>query len=297
MTDALIAGIELGGTKAIALIARGQKILAEKRVPTTSPDETLGAVADWLGEQHRVAPFAALGIASFGPLGLDRSRPDYGYITATTKPGWDNADVVGRFADLRVPIGLDTDVNGAALSEGRWGAAQGCSSHVYLTIGTGIGGGLAINGAAVHGLVHPEMGHCRLRRRADDAFAGICSFHGDCLEGLASGPAITARTGLKGEAIPPDHPVWQDVAAEIAELLTSLILIASPQKILLGGGVGMGQPQLVPMIRDAVDARLSGYVAGLNRKALETMIINPALGDQAGPLGAIALGLDALARP
>ncbi len=151
-----------------------------------------------------------------------------------------------------------------------------------------------MNGTPVHGLVHPEMGHVRVRRVAGDAFAGMCPFHGDCLEGLVSGPALAARTGIRGEEITPDHPVWQYVAQEIAELMVTLILTASPQRILIGGGVGMGQPFLFPMIRDATDARLQNYVAGLDRATLDTLIIPPALGDQAGPLGAIALGISVI---
>jgi len=295
VSEDLIGGIELGGTKGVALVARGRNILACHRVPTTMPGKTLTALADWLREQHIETPLAALGVASFGPLGLDRTAADYGFITQTTKPGWSQTDVLGAFKSwFSGPIGFDTDVNGPALAEARWGAAANCSVHVYLTIGTGVGGGLVVNGTPVHGLVHPEMGHVRVRRVAGDAFTGMCPFHGDCLEGLVSGPALAARTGIRGEEITPDHPVWQYVAQEIAELMVTLILIASPQRILIGGGVGMGQPFLFPMIRDATDARLQNYVAGLDRATLDTLIIPPALGDQAGPLGAIALGISVI---
>ncbi|MDE2339633.1 MAG: ROK family protein, partial [Alphaproteobacteria bacterium] len=161
----LIAGVELGGTKGVALVARGQTILARERVPTTNPNETLGTLSNWLRAHHAESPFAALGIATFGPVGLDRAHPDYGHITRTPKPGWTQADVRGTFTRwFDGPVGFDTDVNGAALAEGRWGAAVGSSSHIYLTIGTGIGGGLVVNGAPVHGFVHPEMGHVRVRR-------------------------------------------------------------------------------------------------------------------------------------
>lgn len=295
MNETLIAGVELGGTKGVALIARGQEIVAQHRVPTTTPEETLGALSTWLQARYTETPFKALGIASFGPLGLRPERADYGYITQTTKPHWSNADVLGVFQRwFSGPIGFDTDVNGPALAEALWGASQGCTAHVYLTIGTGVGGGLVVNGQPVHGMVHPEMGHVRVRRVAGDRFAGICPFHGDCLEGLVSGPALAARTGIKGEALTPDHPVWSSVAQEIAELLVSLILIASPERIVIGGGVGMGKPFLFPLIRDAVAARLNGYVAGLDRAALHAVIVPPGLGDRAGPLGAIVLGLRAL---
>jgi fructokinase len=295
MTEPLIAGVELGGTKGVALLARGAEIVELHRVPTATPAETLGALSDWLKERFAQTPFAALGIASFGPLGLHRGARDYGFITSTPKPMWGHTNVIAPFsAWFQGPLGFDTDVNAAALAEERWGASQGCSTHVYLTIGTGVGGGLVLNGAPVHGFVHPEMGHVRVRRVLGDTFTGACPFHGDCLEGLVSGPALAARTGVKGEDLTPAHPVWGHVAQEIAELMVTLILTASPQKILIGGGVGMGQGVLFPLIRDAVADRLKGYVAGLDRAALDTLITPPALGDQAGPLGAIALGLNAL---
>jgi len=291
-----IAGIELGGTKGFALVAHDAEIIDSLRVTTTTPHETLSALSDWLHTRHKALAFDALGIASFGPLGLDRAKADYGYITKTTKPGWSDSDVVGTVRRwFGGPIGFDTDVAGAALAEQRWGAAQGTAVSSYLTIGTGIGGGLLVDGVPVHGLVHPEMGHVRVRRRAGDDFAGICPFHKDCLEGLASGPAIKARTGHAAEDLPDDHPVWTDVAAEIAELLVSLIMIASPHKILIGGGVGIGKPFLFAMIRDAVAARLQNYVVGVDRAALDALIQPPALGERAGPLGAIALGLSAAA--
>ncbi len=290
----LTAGIELGGTKGFALIARGTKILDTVRVTTTTPDETLGGLSDWLAQKHADEPFVALGISSFGPLSLNPTNNDYGFITKTPKPHWSDCDVVGTFSGwFKGPIGFDTDVAGAALAEGRWGAAQGSDAHIYLTIGTGIGGGLVVNGTPVHGLVHPEMGHVRVRRRSDDSFAGVCPFHGDCLEGLASGPAIKSRTGIAAENLPDTHPIWADVSAEIAELLVSLILITSPQKILIGGGVGMGKPFIFPLIRDVVAERLQNYVVGLDRKALDHLILPPALGEDAGPLGAIALALTA----
>lgn len=298
MTAPRIAGVELGGTKGVALIARDTEIIAEHRVPTTTPAETLGALATWLRDQHASAPFAALGIASFGPLSLKRDARDYGHITATPKPHWSGADVIGAFAAwFDGPIGFDTDVNGAALAEARWGAALGCSTTIYLTIGTGVGGGIVVDGKPVHGLIHPEMGHVRVRRVAGDTFAGICPYHGDCVEGLVSGPVLAARAGVAGDAIAADHPIWGTVAQDIAELLTGLILSVSPERIILGGGVGVGRMHLTPLIRDAVAERLGGYVAGIDRAALETLIIQPGLGDRAGPLGAIALGLNALQAP
>jgi fructokinase len=251
-------------------------------------------LAAWRGEGRE---FTAVGIGSFGPVGLDPDRPDFGWITTTPKPGWLNTDVLGYFAGrFDVPVGFDTDVTGAALAEGHWGASQGCDVHVYLTIGTGIGAGIVVAGAPLHGLVHPEVGHLRVRRRIDDDFAGSCPFHGDCIEGLASGPAIGARSGIAGAAIPPDHPVWSDVANELAELMAALILTVSPRRIVVGGGVGLGQPRLLEAIRRATAASLAGYVTGLDVVAMDALIRPAALGDDAGPLGAVALGLAALGR-
>lgn len=291
----LIGGVELGGTKAIALIAKGSEVLDELRTPTGEPGETLGALSAWLAQRHAVAPLAAIGIGSFGPLGLDPARADFGRITTTPKPGWAGTDVLGRFrAQFALPIGFDTDVKGAALAEGRWGAAQGCRSHVYITIGTGIGGGIVIDGRPLHGTTHPEIGHLPVRRGADASFAGVCPFHGDCLEGLASGPAIAARSGQGAETLPPDHPVWASVAGELAQLIMTLILTLSPQRILIGGGVGLGAQHLLPMVRAETLRLLGGYVAGLDEKAMAAVVRPPALGKRAGPLGAVALGLAAL---
>ena len=288
----LTGGLELGGTKCIALIARGPVILDSLTVPTSAPGLVLNTLVGWLAA---APPLAAIGIASFGPVGLDPRRTDFGYITTTTKPDWANVDVFGAVkARFDLPIGFDTDVAGAALAEGRWGAAQGCGVHVYLTIGTGIGGGIVVDGRAVHGLMHPEIGHIRVRREPHDSFAGNCPFHGDCLEGLAAGPAIAARTGVDAATLGPDAPVWQSVAAELAELMTTLIMTLSPERIVIGGGVGHGQPQLLPLIRAATAARLAGYVPTLDTAGLARLICAPGLGAQAGSLGAIALALDAL---
>ncbi len=296
-TAELFGGLELGGTKCVALVARGTVIVDTASFPTTDPATTLGAVTGWLAAaQARHGALAGIGIASFGPLELAPERAEYGRITRTTKLGWDDADILGAVrAGFAVPVGIDTDVGGAALAEARWGAATAARVSVYLTIGTGIGGGVVVDGRSVRGLVHPEMGHVRVRRRTSDHFAGACVFHGDCLEGLASGPAIAARTGQDGTTLPADHPVWRDVADEIAELATMLILTLGPQRIAIGGGVGQGQPQLLPMIRSAVAARLGGYVPLIDAAALDTLIGHPGLGDRAGPLGAIAVAMDACA--
>lgn len=287
----LVAGIELGGTKSIALIARGQEIVEIARMPTAQPAATLATLAAQLDAwQVEHGPVAAIGIGSFGPIDLDRASADYGRVTSTPKPGWTGVDLVGHFARrFAVPIGFDTDVAGAALAEQRWGAAQGCKVAVYLTIGTGIGGGVVVDGTPVHGLVHPEIGHLRVRRAAGDAFAGVCPFHGDCLEGLASGPAIAARTGMAGADIGEDHVVWATVAEEIAEAMAILILTMSPQRILIGGGVLQHRQQLFARIRTRTAELLAGYVVGVGVTELADIIRTPGLGDMAGPLGAVAL--------
>lgn len=294
----LVAGVELGGTKCIAVLARDRQIIARNRWPTgDDPAATLGTVSGWLAAVSRDEPFAALGIGSFGPLCLDVADPRYGYILNTPKPGWSGTDVIGRLAaGFDVPVGFDTDVAGAALAEGLWGASVGCSSHVYLTIGTGIGGGVVIDGKPLHGAVHPELGHIRVRRQTGDHFAGTCPFHRDCLEGLASGPAIAARAGKPAEALDDNDPVWHLIAHEIAELMSTLILTLSPQRIVIGGGVGQGQPALLPLIHAATARLLCGYLPGQSEAELREIIVHPAMGEDAGVFGAIALANAALER-
>jgi len=292
----LIAGVELGGTKSVAVLASDSTILDRIRIPTGDPASTLDALSSQLRSWADAgSTFSAIGIGSFGPVGLDPGRADFGHVTTTPKPGWSDTDVLGHFAErFDVPIGFDTDVNGAALAEGQWGAAQGATVHCYVTIGTGLGGGFVVHGRPLHGLVHPEIGHLRVVRRAGDEFAGTCPYHGDCVEGLVSGPAIAARTGLPGEAVGRDHPVWADVAAEIGQLIASLVLIASPQRIVLGGGVGLGQQWLLPAIRTAMVDSLAGYVAGVDAATAADLVVPAGLGDDAGPLGVVAIGTLAL---
>jgi fructokinase len=291
----LVAGIELGGTKSVALLGRATDVVERIRIPTDDPATTLDALSSHLLTWRAAHQFVAIGIGSFGPVGLDRGRADFGHVTTTPKPGWADVDVRGHFADrFDVPIGFDNDVNGAALAEVRWGAAQGCAVAIYLTIGTGIGGGVVVDGRPLHGLVHPEHGHFRVRRRADDDFPGACPYHGDCIEGLASGPAIAARAGGRAPTLPPEHPVWADVACELGELMATLVLAISPQRIVVGGGVGYGQRWLLPRVREATLRTLAGYVAALDARAIESLVVPAGLGDDAGPLGAVAIGLDAL---
>ena len=292
----LVAGVELGGTKCIAVLGRDRQIVKRAQWPTGGdPATTLGTIAEWLDAAARDQPFSALGIASFGPLRVDPATADYGCIVNTPKPGWSGANVLsgiaGRFAG---PVAINTDVAGAALAEGRWGAAAGCASHVYLTIGTGIGGGLVIDGKPHHGTFHPEMGHVRVRRAPGDRFAGICPIHGDCLEGLASGPAIAARAGRPADTIAPSDPMWTLVANEIAGLMASLILTLAPHRIVIGGGVGEGQPALLAMIHNATAKVLGGYLPSHDLASLEKLIVRPALGHDAGVYGAIAVAMEAL---
>ncbi|MBI1297012.1 ROK family protein [bacterium] len=294
----LFGGIEAGGTKFVCAVGSGpDHILAEARFPTTTPAETLGRAIAFFDEQRKQHEIAAFGIASFGPVDADPSSPTFGYITTTPKVGWPNTDIVGAFArQYGVPVGLDTDVNGAALGEHRWGAAQGLDTFVYWTIGTGLGGGGMVNGKLIHGLLHPEMGHMVVPHdRNRDPFPGNCPYHGDCLEGLAAGPALEARWGQRGETLPPDHEAWLLEAHYLALGLVNVITIVSPQRIILGGGV-MAQPSVFPAVRSEVQRLLNGYIqmpAILSE--IDRYIVPPALGNQAGVLGAIAMAQDALA--
>ncbi len=291
---ALWGGIEAGGTKFVCAVGTGPDDLrAETRYPTTTPEETLARAIAFFSQQQREQgePLIALGVSAFGPLDPDPRSPTFGFITTTPKPGWANADVVGPLRGaFGLPIGFDTDVNGAALGEHVWGAAQGLDTFIYLTIGTGLGGGGMVGGQLMHGLVHPEMGHMLIPHDWEaDPFPGFCPFHGDCLEGLAAGPALERRWKVRGEQLPVDHPAWALEAHYLALGLMNLILALSPQRIILGGGV-MEQPQLFPMIRQEVRALLNGYVhAPEILERIDAYIVPPALGSRAGVLGSIAL--------
>lgn len=290
----LLAGIELGGTKCIAVLARGETILARQAWPTGAPVETLAAVLGTLEGWRAQQGFVAIGIAAFGPLGLAPGMAGYGHVLETTKPGWSGFDLLGAVqARFDLSTALDTDVAGAALAEQRWGGSVGCRVHAYVTIGTGVGGGIIVDGRPVHGFLHPEIGHMRVPRRAGDAFPGICRFHGDCIEGLVSGPALEARTGMAGAAIPADHPIWADVAQELGDFFANMLTSFAPERIALGGGVLQQRPYLLPAIRAVVKARIGGYLPG-KAIAPEARIAMAALGADAGPLGAIALAALAL---
>ena len=295
MSTTRLAGVELGGTKAIALLWQDGEVLDRLTVPTTTPAETLDQLRARLDQWHAEQPLEALGIATFGPVRLDPAAPDYGAILATPKPGWAGAPVLATLHDgLPCPVAIDTDVNAAALAEYRWGAGQGCSSLVYLTIGTGLGGGVLVDGRPVHGRLHPEIGHIPTRRAPGDAFAGNCPFHRDCIEGLVSGPALERRFGAPPADVPADDPRWDHVAHDLAHLLVTLIHSLAPQRILVGGGVGLGAPHLLGRAIALLPAMLGGYYPDLDRAALTAMIMPPGLGDNAGPMGAIALAQFAL---
>ena len=287
----LWGGIEAGGTKFVCAVGTGPDDLrAEVRFPTTTPEETIGRAIQFF-QQQRKEPLTAIGIASFGPVDLNPDSPTFGYITDTPKSEWAHTDLAGRIRRaLGVPVGFDTDVNVAALGEYRWGAAQGLDTFIYLTIGTGIGGGGMVNGKLMHGLVHPEMGHIRIPHDRDrDPYPGSCPYHGDCLEGLAAGPALEERWGQRGETLPTDHPAWPLEADYLAFGLVNIICILSPQRIIIGGGV-MQQPQLFPLVRRRVQELLNNYLpvpAILDH--IDDYIVPPGLGDQAGVLGAMAL--------
>ena len=294
---AVWGGIEAGGTKFVCAVASGpDAILAETRFPTTTPGETIGRATAFFREQRAAhGALEAIGIASFGPVDPNPASPTFGHITTTPKPGWAQCNFAGRVRDeLNVPVGFDTDVNGAALAEGRWGAAQGLDTFVYLTVGTGIGGGAMVAGRLVHGMLHPEMGHVHVPHDlARDPYPGRCPYHKDCLEGLACGPAIEERWGQRAEELRSDHPAWALEADYLAYGLVSQIYILSPQRIILGGGV-MEQRRLFPMIRERVVTILNAYVQSpLLLERLDEYIVPPALGGRAGVLGAIALAQQA----
>ncbi|MGN6376992.1 MAG: ROK family protein [Sphingomonas sp.] len=293
----LTVGVELGGTKTIAVIGRDRIVVDRVVVPTTTPRETLGAVAAALGTWHRIYQPAALGIASFGPINLDMRHGAYGWMLPNPKPGWSDADILAPLLDaMPVPAALHTDVTAAALAEGRWGMAKNLRDFVYITIGTGIGMGIIAGGRPVSGRMHPEAGHMYVRRDGSDGFPGVCPFHGDCLEGLASGPAIAARAGAPAETLGPDHPVWPRVADAIAEAMAALLLTLSCERIVVGGGVGIGQPHLLRMVRPLVVEKLGGYLPGIDQAAMADIIVPAALGGDAGPLGALLLGEWAVAQ-
>lgn len=294
MPERPFAGVELGGTKCVCTLAHGADVIVDQAtVPTTTPDETLGGLAAVLTRWQSEHGIRALGIASFGPVDLDRASPTFGRITTTTKPVWQMADVAGRLgACVDGPLALDTDVNGAALAETRWGAGRGVSDFAYITVGTGVGVGLIANGQSVHGFGHPELGHIRVVRLPGDDWPGACPFHGGCVEGLASGSALAARLGGRSPAdLPPDDRIWESVAFTLAQLCQVLVCATAPARIAIGGGVFDKQPHLLARIEPLLVASLAGYIS---LPGDGPYIVAPGLGVRAGPLGSIALAMDAV---
>jgi len=292
--EKLYGGVEAGGTKFVCCVAGGPgNIVEEVRFATTTPDETLKKTSQFFEPFTTAGKIKSIGVGCFGPLDLDRNSPTYGFITSTPKPGWSHTDVRGALERaLQVPVAFDMDVNAAGLGEAIWGASQGLDPSLYLTIGTGIGGGYIKDGTPLVGMLNLEMGHLRIPHDIErDPFEGICPFHSDCFEGLANGPAIEKRLGMKGTLISETDPYWDIEADYIASALMNYILTLSPRKIILGGGV-MQREFLFPKVRNRVCELLNGYV---NSKAvlehIDQYIVPPGLGNQSGSMGAIALAM------
>lgn len=288
----IFGGIEAGGTKFVCAVGRDPEDIRDSvQFDTTTPEETLEKAASFFRPYGH--ELKAVGIGSFGPVDPDPTSSTYGYITSTPKEGWQNVDFAGTIREkLRCPIAFDTDVNAAAVGEHRWGAAHNVSTFLYITVGTGIGGGVVVRGESVHGLVHPELGHIKLPRAPEDSFEGTCPYHGDCLEGMASGPAMEARWGQSPETLPKDHSAWRVEAHYLGMALVNCICTFSPERVILGGGV-MHQEQLFPMIRSVVRETLNGYVKSpAVLEELDAFVVPPNLGDRAGVLGALALARD-----
>jgi fructokinase len=298
--DQLYGGIEGGGTKFVCAVGTGPNdIRAEANFKTTSPQETMAQAVNFFKQQEsKFGKLASIGFACFGPLDPNPTSPTYGHVLPTPKPGWSNADVVGVLSSaFDIPIAFDTDVNGAALGELQWGKGQGLSTFIYLTVGTGIGGGAYVEGKLLHGLIHPEMGHVPLPHdKTKDPFEGVCPFHGDCFEGLASGVAIEKRWGQRGNSLPPDHPAWDLEAEYISDALAAYSYTISPQRIIIGGGVGQ-LPHLLTRIQQKTYKLINGYIKSpVILEHIEDYIVNPGLGNLSGVLGALALAKQALSE-
>lgn len=291
----LFGGIEAGGTKFVCGIGTGPDDLRIARIATESPETTIANTVAFFRE-HAGNRLRAVGIGSFGPVDLHSESRTFGYITSTPKLAWRNFDLVGSIRTaLGVPVGFDTDVNAAAVGEARWGAAQGLSDFLYLTVGTGIGGGALVHGAVLHGLLHPEMGHIRIPHDlSKDPYPGCCPYHGDCLEGLASGPAMEERWGIPAHLLPADHPAWRLEAHYLALALNTWVCTLSPRRLLLGGGV-MQQPHLFDMIRRELAELLNGYIQMSEiTEENNCFVMAPRLGARAGVLGSLVLAEQAL---
>lgn len=283
-----LGALEAGGTKMVCAIGdEDGRILDRISIPTQTPEITVPIMSEYFAGQK----VEALGIGCFGPIDLNRNSGTYGYITTTPKLAWADYDIVGAFRSaLGVPVGFDTDVNAAALGEASWGVSKGLSSSIYITIGTGVGVGVMINGKLLHGMLHPEAGHLLLRRHPEDTYEGGCPYHKGCLEGLASGPAIEARWGKKAYELADNPKVWELEAYYVGQALVDYILTLSPEKIILGGGV-MHQEQMLPLVHEEVRKQLNGYLKTKELEHLEDYIVLPSLNDNQGILGCLKLAV------
>jgi fructokinase len=306
--DLVVGGIEAGGTKFVCAVGRGpddvrQPGNRQEFATGDDPVRLIARVIEWFREKQKEQPLSAIGIASFGPVDLVRGSPRYGQITSTPKPGWANTDLVGPIERAlgNIPVGFDTDTNGAGLGEHYWGRASGLDDFVYITIGTGIGAGGMAGGRLLHGLVHPETGHLRLPRIDGDTFPGVCKYHGDCWEGLCSGGAIRQRTGIAAELLPPDHPAWVYETHYTGFAIANIVCTLSPRRVIVGGSVSkggqLGEDAFFRAVRQRVQTVLNGYVVSpeLLGAGIDEYIVPPQLGDDAGVCGAIALGQSAIA--
>jgi len=294
-----IGAIEAGGTKFVCGIFDADELsleppllISSTKIPTTTPAETLELAAAFFDGASGTGPISALGIGCFGPVDLREGSPSWGSITSTPKPGWRNTDIAGFFRSrLKVPVAFDTDVDAAAFGEYLWGVAKGLEDFVYMTVGTGIGGGIFSGGSLVHGMLHPEMGHIKVARVEGDAFVGSCPYHRDCLEGMAAGPAIAARWGAKAETLDAGHEAWELEARYLARAFAAYALVLSPERIILGGGVGL-RPGLAERVAVLLGEELGGYIEELRAsERLSSYVARPALGGEAGLLGSAALAL------
>ena len=289
----ILGALEAGGTKMVCAIGNEKgEIMEQVSIPTETPDVTVPKLLSFFKEKK----IEALGIGCFGPIDLDRNSATYGYITTTPKLAWQNYDMVGTFKkELGVPVGFDTDVNGSVLGEYTWGIAKGLHSCIYITIGTGVGVGVIVDGRLLHGMMHPEGGHILLHKLPQDTYEGFCPFHKNCMEGLAAGPAIEGRWGQKAYYLMDREEVWELEAEYIAQALVNYTMLLSPQRIILGGGV-MHQTQLLALVREKFKTLLNGYIKTKEIEDLENYIVLQSLNDKQGIMGALKLGMMELER-
>lgn len=289
----ILGALEAGGTKMVCAIGNEHgEVLDRVSFPTKTPEETIPPMIEFFREKK----IEALGIGCFGPIDLNRKSKTYGYITTTPKLAWANYNIVGAFREaLNIPVGFDTDVNGSALGEATWGCTRGLENSMYITIGTGVGAGIISNGKLLHGMLHPEAGHVLLKKHPKDTYEGKCPYHGTCLEGLAAGPAIEERWGKKGADLSEQKEVWELEAYYIAQALVDYILVLSPERIVLGGGV-MHQEHMLPLVREEVKRQLNGYITTKELADLEHYIVLPSLNDNQGIMGALKLAVDEMDR-